>query len=75
MATLDGVGAVRGLGLLVAAELVHGNAGEVAAHCLQNGLVLNAVTATALRLEPPLLITDDEIDEGIGILARVLEGS
>jgi acetylornithine/N-succinyldiaminopimelate aminotransferase len=71
---LDGVGAVRGLGLLVAAELVDGNAGEVAARCLQNGLVLNAVTATALRLEPPLLITDDEIDEGIGILAGVLEG-
>jgi 4-aminobutyrate aminotransferase-like enzyme len=45
----------------------------VAARCLQNGLVLNAVTATALRLEPPLLITDDEIDEGTQILARVLE--
>jgi 4-aminobutyrate aminotransferase-like enzyme len=45
----------------------------VAARCLQNGLVLNAVTATALRLEPPLLVTDDEIDEGAQILARVLE--
>jgi acetylornithine/N-succinyldiaminopimelate aminotransferase len=75
LAALDGVGAVRGLGLLLAAELVHGDAGEVAARCLQNGLVLNAVTATALRLEPPLLITNDEIDEGVEILARVLEGT
>jgi acetylornithine/N-succinyldiaminopimelate aminotransferase len=74
LAALDGVGSVRGLGLLVAAELVRGNAGEVAAQCLQNGLVLNAVTATALRMEPPLLITDDEINEGIGILAGALEG-
>jgi len=74
LAELDGVSAVRGLGLLLAAELVQGSAGEVAAACLQQGLVLNAVTATALRLEPPLLISDDEIDEGVEILARVLEG-
>ncbi len=75
LAALDGVGVVRGLGLLLAAELVHGSAGEVAARCLQNGLIVNAVTATALRLEPPLLITNDEIDEGVEILARVLEGT
>lgn len=75
LAALDGVGAVRGLGLLLAAELVHGSAGEVVARCLQNGLIVNAVTATALRLEPPLLITNDEIDEGVEILARVLEGT
>jgi acetylornithine/N-succinyldiaminopimelate aminotransferase len=73
LAALDGVGVVRGLGLLLAAELVHGEAGEVAARCLQNGLVLNAVTTTALRLEPPLLVTDDEIDEAAQILAHVLE--
>jgi acetylornithine/N-succinyldiaminopimelate aminotransferase len=75
LAALEGVGAVRGLGLLLAAELVQGGANEVAARCLQSGLVLNAVTATALRLEPPLLISDDEIDEGVEILARVLEGT
>jgi acetylornithine/succinyldiaminopimelate/putrescine aminotransferase len=75
LAALDGIGDVRGLGLLLAAELVHGDAGEVAARCLQNGLILNAVTATALRLEPPLLISNDEIDEGVDILARVLEGT
>jgi acetylornithine/N-succinyldiaminopimelate aminotransferase len=75
LAALEGVRAVRGLGLLLAAELVQGGASEVAARCLQSGLVLNAVTATALRLEPPLLISDDEIDEGVEILARVLEGT
>jgi acetylornithine/N-succinyldiaminopimelate aminotransferase len=75
LAAVDGVASVRGLGLLLAAELVHGDASEVAAKCLKNGLVLNAVTATALRLEPPLLITNDEIDEGIEILAHVLEGT
>ncbi len=73
LAALEGVGDVRGLGLLLAAELVDGQAGDVAARCLKHGLIVNPVTATALRLEPPLLINEQEIDEGVGILARVLE--
>jgi acetylornithine/N-succinyldiaminopimelate aminotransferase len=72
LSSLDGVSGVRGLGLLLAAELTNGNAGEVAARCLRRGLVLNAVTATALRLEPPLTISEEEIDEGVGTLDRVL---
>jgi acetylornithine/succinyldiaminopimelate/putrescine aminotransferase len=73
LAELPGVASVRGLGLLLAAELVQGRAGEVAAKCLDLGLVLNAVTATALRMEPPLLISEAEIDEGVAILAGALE--
>jgi acetylornithine/succinyldiaminopimelate/putrescine aminotransferase len=72
LAELPGVSSVRGLGLLLAAELAEGRAGEVAAECLDRGLVLNAVTATALRMEPPLLITEAEIDEGISILCGAL---
>ena len=34
--------------------------------------MLNAVTGTALRLAPPLLVTDDEIAEAVAILASVL---
>ena len=33
----------------------------VAAACLEAGLVVNAVTPTALRFAPSLLVTDDEI--------------
>jgi acetylornithine/succinyldiaminopimelate/putrescine aminotransferase len=33
---------------------------------------VNAVTPTALRFEPSLLVTDAEIDEGVAVLARVL---
>ncbi len=69
---LEGVSSVRGLGLLLAAELAQENAGVVAARCLQQGLIVNAVTASALRLEPPLTISEEEIDEGVGILDRVL---
>jgi predicted acetylornithine/succinylornithine family transaminase len=71
---LEGVTAVRGLGLLLAVELADGiDAKVVAATCLDEGLVLNAVTPTALRLAPPLTVNDAEIDEAVAILARVLQ--
>jgi predicted acetylornithine/succinylornithine family transaminase len=71
---LAGVADVRGLGLLVAAELSSGiEAPAVAAACLDAGLVVNAVTPTSLRFAPPLLVTDDEIDRGVAILAGVLD--
>jgi predicted acetylornithine/succinylornithine family transaminase len=67
---LDGVVGTRGLGLLMAVELEPGvDAKAVAATCLQNGLVLNAVTPTALRLTPPITIPDELIAEGTEILA------
>jgi acetylornithine/N-succinyldiaminopimelate aminotransferase len=69
------VQAVRGLGLLLAAELGDtGNtsAKDVAARALDAGLVLNAVNDTSLRLAPPLLVSDAEIDEAAAILAKVL---
>jgi acetylornithine/N-succinyldiaminopimelate aminotransferase len=64
---------VRGLGLLLAVELAAGiDAKDVAQRCLDAGLVVNAVTATALRLAPPLLVRDEEIDEAVAILTAVL---
>jgi predicted acetylornithine/succinylornithine family transaminase len=69
---LPGVKNVRGLGLLIAVELDAGNAGDVAARALDAGLVVNPVTVTALRLAPSLLVSDEEIDEGVNILAKVL---
>jgi predicted acetylornithine/succinylornithine family transaminase len=74
LAQLPGVAAVRGMGLLVAAELAaSGTAKAVAGSCLEAGLVLNAVTESALRFAPPLLVSDDEIDEAVSILGKVLE--
>ncbi len=75
LADLTQVKDVRGLGLLIAAELVDGlAAGPVAASCLDHGLVVNAVTPTSLRFAPPLLVTAEEIDAGIAILKEVLDG-
>jgi acetylornithine/N-succinyldiaminopimelate aminotransferase len=72
---LQGVSDVRGLGLLVAAELAeeeHEGAASVVSAALAEGLVVNAVTPRAVRLAPSLLVSDGEIDEALAILAGVL---
>ena len=71
---LPHVVAVRGLGLLLAAELGDGtDALLVAGACLDHGLVVNAVTPSALRFTPPLLVTDAEIDEAVTRLRAAME--
>jgi len=71
-----GVADVRGVGLLIAAELDEGiEAGPVANACLEAGLVVNAVTPTALRFAPSLLVTDDEMAAAVAILTQVLDAT
>lgn len=73
LAQLDGVTSVRGRGLLLAAELEPGREARiVASGCLQAGLIVNAVTPSALRFAPSLLVSDDEIDAAVAILGGVL---
>lgn len=70
---LPGVVDVRGRGLLLGVELAPGIAAKaVAGAALDAGLIVNAVTPTALRLAPSLLVTDEELDEAVSILASVL---
>lgn len=74
---LPAVTEVRGLGLLLAAELdvdaIGRDAKVVAGELLDAGLVVNGVTPTALRLAPPLTVTDAEIDEAVATIAAVLD--
>ena len=69
---LPGVASVRGAGLLLAAELTSMSGRDAAAAALAAGLVINGVTATAIRLTPPLFVSDEEIQEALGILKGVL---
>jgi len=69
---LPGVASVRGLGLLLGVELDGHDAKAVAARLLELGAVVNAVTPTALRLAPSLLITDDEIDLAVSLIEKAL---
>jgi acetylornithine aminotransferase len=72
MQALLGVTAVRGAGLMVAVELAGGDAAGVAAALRDHGVLVNAVTESALRLIPPLVIDAEQVDLAIATLARVL---
>ncbi|HEX4866630.1 MAG TPA: acetylornithine/succinylornithine family transaminase [Acidimicrobiales bacterium] len=72
LGALPGVAGVRGLGLLLAVELDGHDAKAVTTRLLELGAVVNAVTPTALRLAPSLLITDDEIDHAVALLGKAL---
>lgn len=66
-----GVVDVRGLGALIAVEIA-GDAREVQQALLADGVVVNAVTSTALRLAPSLLISDDDLRTGTAAIATAL---
>jgi acetylornithine/N-succinyldiaminopimelate aminotransferase len=72
LAELPGVTSVRGRGLLLAAELDGRPSKDVNAAALARGLVVNAVTPTAIRLAPSLLVADAELDQALAILDAVL---
>ena len=62
---------VRGLGLMLAAELDRpGDA--IVQRCLADGLLVNCTADRVLRFLPPLVIRRTEIDEGFVILERAL---
>ncbi|MDR7483261.1 MAG: acetylornithine transaminase [Armatimonadota bacterium] len=63
--------AVRGRGLLLALELGT-DAALVVDRCRAEGLLANAVQAQTLRFAPPLIVSEEEIDQALAVLERVL---
>lgn len=70
---LDEVESVSGIGLMIGIKLKTMNAGDVAAKALEKGLLI-LTAKEKVRLLPPLNITYDEIDRGMGILKSILKG-
>lgn len=73
LAALPAVSAVRGMGLLLGAELTNGNAKAMNAALLDAGLVANAVTDTAIRFAPPLNVSGAEVASALAICGEVLQ--
>jgi predicted acetylornithine/succinylornithine family transaminase len=71
---LPHVVAVRGRGLMLAAELDTGAPQVVRRALLEQRLVLNATGPTTVRLLPPLTIAAAEVDDALARLAAALEG-
>jgi acetylornithine/N-succinyldiaminopimelate aminotransferase len=66
------VRAVRGEGLMLAAQLREPNATEVVARCFELGLVANTPCPDAVRFVPPLVVTEGEIDHALAIFQEAL---
>ncbi len=80
------VGEVRGKGLIGAIEMVANkqtgeafSGGAVGAHALQicqdNGVILRAVAGSSLAFCPPLIISRDQIDEIMSVVAKALDSA
>ena len=78
------VGDVRGLGAMLAIELVHDPehkepapelVTKVIDHAFQNGLLLlkSGTDANCIRVLTPLVVTDAELDEALGVWEQALE--
>ena len=68
---IPGITQVRGMGMMLGAQLEKDNAKEVAGACVQYGLLI-LTAKNILRLLPPLTISYEEIDRGIAILENVI---
>ena len=69
---IDGVLATRGRGLLRAIELDGIPAPAAMAAARDAGFIVNAVTPTALRLAPPLILTSSELGGFVDALPTIL---
>lgn len=63
---------IRGKGMMIGILTEKDNAKEIAAKCVENGLLI-LTAKNLLRLLPPLNITYDEINKGLSILKKVME--
>ena len=65
---------VRGRGLMIGMDVVpDGSAPDLARRALlEQRLVVNATGPSTIRLEPPLVVTDAEVDEAVARLAALM---
>lgn len=69
----DKIAAVRGKGLLMGIEL-KSEAAPVIARCREGGLLVNAAGEKTVRFAPAYVVTPEELDEGLRIFERALQG-
>ena len=65
------IGEVRGKGLLIGLE-IDGNARDVVQQCMARRLLVLTAGDTVVRMVPPLIITEVDVDRAVGILGEAL---
>jgi len=73
LASAPAVKDVRGVGLLVGVELSGEYSRDVVDACRERGLLVNNVRPDMIRLSPPLIVTADDVERAVAILAGVLK--
>ena len=70
----DQISEIRGEGLILGAQLSNSKKSgvEIVNDCMQRGAIINCTVGTVLRFIPPLIITNEQVDEVINILDEVL---
>ena len=63
---------LRAVGLMIGIELSAPSAKRVVSETLSRGLILNAIGDHILRLLPPLIITQADIDQALDVLGAVI---
>jgi acetylornithine/N-succinyldiaminopimelate aminotransferase len=63
---------IRGMGLLLGFDLQKTKASDFANACLKDGLLINAPQEKSIRLMPPLVIKEKEINELFAIMTKNL---
>jgi acetylornithine/N-succinyldiaminopimelate aminotransferase len=68
----DDVVEVRGMGLMIGVEFRR-ETKPIVRDLLARGVVANATAGTVLRLIPPLILTEAEVDEAVAAIVEVLQ--
>lgn len=64
---------VRGTGLILGAELTSAEHGrDIVNDCLEKGAIINCTVGKVLRFIPPLIITQEQVDEVVAVLDEAL---
>ncbi|MGN6780943.1 MAG: acetylornithine transaminase [Marmoricola sp.] len=69
------VAEVRGEGLLIGLDLVEERSAEVAQAALEAGFILNNATPRAIRLAPPLVLTEDDVQAFLAAWPDILDAA
>lgn len=63
---------IRGEGLMIGIEINEPKASQVTAKCLENGIIVNNIGDNIIRLLPPLIIKESDIDKSVGCIKKAI---
>lgn len=63
---------IRGFGLMIGVELeIPGK--QIVADAMEDGLLLNCTHETVLRMLPPYILTEQDVDRAVGVLNKIFK--